>query len=130
MRSFEDGAERPFIHLVDGGVSDNLGLRGIIDAFEQIELSAGFQRALRIDQLRRIAIFVVNSLSDPATDWDRHERPPNDVPTSFVLPPEAVDRLRAAAGELIRPAPDFQRLVGDISQAKPPQPMAPPIHIR
>ena len=35
----------------------------------------------------------------------------NQQPTSFVLPPEAVDRLRAAAGKIIAASPEFQRLL-------------------
>jgi NTE family protein len=38
----------------------------------------------------------------------------NQQPTSFVLPPEAVDRLRAAAGTIILASPEFQRLLTDI----------------
>ncbi|HEX7273044.1 MAG TPA: patatin-like phospholipase family protein, partial [Casimicrobiaceae bacterium] len=37
----------------------------------------------------------------------------NDLPTSFVLPAEAVDRLRAAAGKIILDSPDFLRLLKD-----------------
>jgi NTE family protein len=42
-----------------------------------------------------------------------------NLPTSFVLPPADVDRLRAAAGKLLRDSPDFQALVWDISGAPP-----------
>jgi NTE family protein len=35
----------------------------------------------------------------------------NRQPTSFALPPEAVDRLRAAAGTIIADSADFQRLL-------------------
>ena len=38
----------------------------------------------------------------------------NEQPTSFVLPPEAVDRLRAAAGTIIMASPEFQRLLRDL----------------
>ena len=38
----------------------------------------------------------------------------NQQPTSFVLPPEAVDRLRAAAGTIILDSPEFQRLLKDV----------------
>jgi NTE family protein len=38
----------------------------------------------------------------------------NQQPTSFVLPPEAVDRLRAAAGKIILASPEFRRLLKDI----------------
>ena len=38
----------------------------------------------------------------------------NEQPTSFVLPPEAVDRLRAAAGRIVLASPDFQRYLKDL----------------
>ena len=38
----------------------------------------------------------------------------NDLPTSFVLPPEAVDRLRAAAATIMLDSPDFKRLLQDL----------------
>jgi NTE family protein len=38
----------------------------------------------------------------------------NLQPTTFVLPPEAVDRLRAAAGTIISESPEFQRLLKDV----------------
>ena len=46
---------------------------------------------------------------------DRAERDYlNQLPTSFVLPPEAVDRLRAAAGTIVMESPEFQRLMKDV----------------
>jgi NTE family protein len=47
----------------------------------------------------------------------------NQQPTSFVLPAEAVDRLRAAAGTIIMASPEFQRLLTDVGAkivAEPP----------
>ena len=38
----------------------------------------------------------------------------NQQPTTFVLPPEAVDRLRKAAGTIIRDSPEFKRLLRDV----------------
>ena len=38
----------------------------------------------------------------------------NQLPTSFVLPDEAVDRLRAAAGAALLNSPDFQQLLSDV----------------
>jgi NTE family protein len=37
----------------------------------------------------------------------------NQLPTSFSLPPEAVDRLRSAAGKIILASPDFQQMLKD-----------------
>jgi len=191
--AYADSAKRPYIHLVDGGVSDNVGMRGVLDALQLFEAlhSAGLPTPL--DHVKRIVVLVVNSLSSPPTNWDATEQGPgavdvllkatgvpidhysyeavellkdisarwetarrlrdlaqcstqpdspvctairvpeakiyaidvafpqlkdkaefdylNGLPTSFVLPPEAVDRLRAAAGTIISTSPEFHRLL-------------------
>jgi NTE family protein len=196
LSDYRDGARRPYIHLVDGGVSDNLGMRGVLDALEILETFHDLGAPTPLDRARRIIIFIVNSLSTPPTDWDKHERAPgtlqvlvkatgvpidhysyeavellkdtmarwrtmrqlrnstaftpgrdpvadatlrvpdaeiyaidvsfqqlqdknelkylNKLPTSFHLPGEAVDRLRAAAGKIILESPEFQRLRNDV----------------
>jgi NTE family protein len=207
MRMFEDSADRPYLHLVDGGVSDNLGMRALLEVMEGAE--AG-RRIRYLEGVKRIVIVIVNSLSQPVVDWDRSERPPsdvailikaagvpidrysyeavellkdliarwqtarairassafvggsnpllarasdvpdievfpidvsfsadpdageraylNDLPTSFVLPPEAVDRLRASASRILWASPEFQRLMTTLhaSVPVPPKPPAAP----
>jgi NTE family protein len=207
LQAFQDSAHRPYIHLVDGGLADNLGMRGALEALEAVEALQLTGQPTPFDHVRRIIFFVVNSRSSPRTNWDEVEHAPGDVellikatgvpidhysydaveqlkdtiarwqtmrrirqlaslpgnrdpelmqlanapnidvyaidvsfpalkdkaefeylnnlPTSFVLPPEAVDRLRAAAGRLIRESPDFQRLLKDagatlIADPQPP----------
>lgn len=213
MRAFQDGANRPYLHLVDGGLSDNVGMRAVLEGFQQIEASTSYRGASMIDTVRRIAIFVVNARSNPSTDWDQSEWPPGDlqiilkaagvpidrysyeavellkdmvarwqlarelrssgafanagnsalartaanVPnidifpieisfealhdaderaylmnltTSFALPPEAVDRLRAAAGQVVRESADFQALVRAMGATGKPPPQPPSINVR
>jgi NTE family protein len=202
MDAYRDGANRPYLHLVDGGVSDNLGVRGVLETMETLEASRALRRSVQIEKVERIVVIVVNSLSVPRTDWDRRERPPNDFmillkatgvpidrysyeavellrdivarwdtinelreagafanagnsalaravdvpkldlfaidvsfgghpdpaeraflnesPTSFVLTDEQVDRLRAAAGEILRSSPEFRRLLDDIGVVRRP----------
>ena len=50
------------------------------------------------------------------------QTPEPDLPTSFVLPPEAVDRLRAAAATVLIESPDFQRLLKDVGATIVPAP--------
>ena len=38
------------------------------------------------------------------------------LPTSFALPAEDVDRLREAAGEILRNSRDFKRLLKDLEE--------------
>ena len=195
-QSFRDSIQRPYLHLVDGGVSDNVGMRAVLDALEVLEALHDAGQPSPLDGARRIIVIIVNSLSSPPTNWDQSENPPgtldvllkaagtpidafsheaiellrdtaarwqtlrrirnspayaankdpavaaalrvppaeiyaidvsfprlkdkaeldylNQQPTSFVLPAEAVDRLRAAAGTILMDSPDFQRLLKDV----------------
>jgi len=204
LQAYRDSVHRPYLHLVDGGVSDNVGMRGVLDAMEVLEAlhEAGLPSPL--DSVRRIIVFVVNSLSSPPTKWDESYSPPGTVdillksagtpidafsfetiellrdtaarwqtlrlirdspayaankdprvaaalrvpaaeiyaidvsfsalkdkaefdylnlqPTTFVLEPEAVDRLRAAGGTIILDSPEFKRLLKDLGGTLVTQP--------
>ena len=43
--SYLDRTRRRYIHLMDGGISDNLGLRGV---YERVLLAGGIENALRV----------------------------------------------------------------------------------
>jgi NTE family protein len=74
--------------------------------------------ALRVPQAEIYAIDV----SFPRLK-DKAERSFLDQqPTSFVLSPEAVDRLRAAAGTIIMESPEFKRLMMDVGARLVPAP--------
>lgn len=196
LRAIGNGAETPFLHLVDGGVSDNLGMRGVLDVLTLFEALHEAGQKTPLDHVKRIVVFVVNSLSSPRNDWSKSEDAPgpiavllkssgvpidrysgeqveqlqdiearwrlyrrirdtatfanpndpaavlvrnapgaelyaidvsfaalndaaeraylNELPTTFVLTDEQVDRLRAAAGRIIADSPDFKRLLADL----------------
>jgi NTE family protein len=64
--------QRQYVHLLDGGLSDNLGLRGALDramAHEEYTRIPGVPPTLP----RRIAIIVVNAHTDADYGWDSHE---------------------------------------------------------
>jgi NTE family protein len=193
LEAFADREHRPFLHLVDGGVSDNVGMRGVLDVLATFEALHTAGQPTPYDHVRNVFVFVVNSLATPPNDWDLHENPPavfdvlikatgtpidrysydtvetlrdiqarwaaqrevrdaikpygalaeklgtvmrspditirvvdvsfsvlpdkaerdylNTLPTSFVLPDEAVDRLRLAAKNAILVSPEVKRLI-------------------
>ena len=79
MEEFTDGTNRPYLHLVDGGVSDNIGARGIMDALEELAISADFAREKGIDAMRRLVFVVVNARSASTKDWQKDESPPGSI---------------------------------------------------
>ena len=68
--------DRPYIHLVDGGVADNLGVRPVLETLEELAVSMAFRKEVGSAGIRRIVLIVVNARSAPKTDWDRSETPP------------------------------------------------------
>jgi len=207
LEQLDNASEDRYFHLVDGAVSDNLGLRGVLDFLEAFEALRLAGKPTPLDHVRRIIVFVVNSASSPSFDWNEREDSPggvsilvktagvpvdryasesiellrdidarwaaqrairnspafnkdkdpavaglanapnadiyaievsfqvlsdpkerdylNQLPTSFALPADAVDHLRAAARQIILASPDFQQLlkamdghvVGGVSKA-------------
>ena len=79
MQAFQNSEDRPYIHLVDGGVADNLGVRGVLEALEELVASSKFRDEVGFGDIRRIVLLVVNAHSAPKTDWDRHESPPGFI---------------------------------------------------
>ena len=182
-------------------------MRGVLTLIELMDALKQAGVPTRLDKVKRIAVFVVNSISSPKTDWDQQEKPPglmnlllkasgvpidhfsyeamellkdkqtrwqsarrlrnsetlaassdpkiaqdlhspdvdiysidisfaalkdksefaylNELPTTFSLPDESVDRLRAAAGTIINDSAEFQRLLNDIGAKPVPKPSSP-----
>jgi NTE family protein len=67
--------------------------------------------------LPAIQFSVVNVSFDELPDAEERRYLLN-LPTRMSLPPEAIDRLRAAAGRLLRDSPAFQNLVREIGAAR------------
>ncbi len=195
MMALEDREERPYLHLFDGGLADNLGLRAMLDGVLRYDGIVKTLDALGMNKTRKVVVILVNAetaldvessrkmqtptfaaslsaatsvplqrysfetvalLKDRLKDWERQsyeyecgpdaqqterrintsngaeckgvdfhfievnfsEHPDPDerdylkrLPTSFVLTDDAVDRLIAAGGLVLRNNSEYQRLI-------------------
>jgi len=87
-------------------------------SYEQVELLRDFVRALQgirgLDgQPLAIEFYAIDINFDAIADPEE-KRYFRNLPTSFVLTDEQVDRLREMAGRLLRQSPDYQRLLRDL----------------
>lgn len=99
---FGDGANRPYIHLVDGGISDNLGMRSVLDAIEVMDALQSVGLPTPLDHIRRIVVLVVNSLSTPKEEWDKSESPPGTMEILVKAAGVPIDHYSYEATELLR----------------------------
>ena len=187
MVSLEDREARPYLHLFDGGLADNLGLRALLDGVLRYDGITKTLQALGMEQTRKVVVILVNAetaldvdssqhletptflasvnaatsvplsrysfetvalMKDRLDEWERqsyeeecgsapskagsnckgvdfhfievnfseHMDPAERdylkrLPTSFVLPDEAVDRLITAGGQILRNNLEYQRLL-------------------
>jgi NTE family protein len=76
MLPFLDSEKKPYIHLVDGGVADNLGLRA---ALERVTLMGSPWTTLKyakMENVHKIVFVVVNAETETSDKWDRWEKVP------------------------------------------------------
>jgi NTE family protein len=174
---------RQYAHFVDGGITDNLGLRAI---YEIIEISGGakafVEGKLKHKPPPHLVVISVNASTDPEPQMDVSNKQPslketisamsdvqlhrynvatmelmdksltrwakelstpgrpvtpyfvqvgfrdikepqklrffNQVPTSFSLSDEQVDKLIATGRKLLRNNPEFQRLVATLGETR------------
>jgi NTE family protein len=76
LQAFADHENRPYLHLVDGGVSDNVGMRGVLDVLSTFEALHAAGEKTPYDHVRNMVVFIVNSLATPPNDWGTRENPP------------------------------------------------------
>ena len=102
LEELDDAVEDPYLHLVDGAVADNLGLRGVLDSLETFEALKTTGEATPLDHVRRLIIFVVNSVSTPRTDWNMAENPPGTLSILTKASGVPVDRYASESVELLK----------------------------
>jgi NTE family protein len=101
LKSFGDAKDRPYVHLVDGGVADNLAMRGILNIFDEIEALRLVGAPTPLDRVRRVVVVVVNSLSTPKTDWDKRESAPGPIDILLKVTGVPIDHYSYEAVELL-----------------------------
>jgi NTE family protein len=81
--SYAGSAEsrRNFIHLIDGGVADNIGLREPLAAIANLNNSWSVLRLINLDKVNKLAVIVVNAATDPAHPRDATPKVPGLVDT-------------------------------------------------
>lgn len=77
QRSYLDGPRRRFIHLYDGGITDNLGLRGAVDGAIERGSATDALQDFRMENVRRIAVILVDAQVEAEFGWDATERSPS-----------------------------------------------------
>jgi NTE family protein len=85
VHSHLDANARRFIHLVDGAVSDNLGLRNMLDRVTLAD-PAGWMSLYGLQNVRRLVQIVVNAqVGASVTEIDQNPDVPDSRSIAFGI---------------------------------------------
>ncbi len=101
IRSYKKSKERPFIHLIDGGVADNIGLRGPYHAVSTIDSSWSVLRMINLDKVEKVLVIVVNAKTDPDTKMDQKESAPSWKDVLMTVATDPMDNYSFETIELL-----------------------------
>jgi len=101
LQSYADPG-RPYVHVFDGGLSENLGLAEVIRAFEILKVSPDEAVLPSLRRARKIVVIAVNALRFPEVDWDRRDAPPDTDTLSDQMWSIPVDRITLDGVEQVR----------------------------
>ena len=108
-----DRKKRPWIHLVDGGISDNLGLRAF---YNTVNLMGDPHRAfaeLRHGDVRRILIISVNANASPTSEWTFERAAPGLTEVIGAITSDQIGRYSTDTMEIV--GTSFKRWAEQIS---------------
>jgi hypothetical protein len=74
-----DVKDRPFVHLLDGGLSDNIGLRGPYVALSGQDSAWSVFTKINQGTVRRVLVITANARTGRDPGWDKRESPPGIV---------------------------------------------------
>jgi NTE family protein len=129
QRSYLDARGRPYIHLVDGGLVDNLGLRSLLD---RSQAEGGLRRALRrVAQapIQKLVIIAVNAERDPTENIDTQSEVPGTLQVMDALLFGTGGRATQETLELLRDTVQAWRRELRSSNAEGRDPFAPDAQI-
>ena len=85
FQKYSDSKNRPYIHLIDGGLTDNLGMRSLLDMTEMYPEKILTNKILQ-NNIRHIVVINVNAQNQVSSNLDKTAAVPGfrDVVSSIV----------------------------------------------
>lgn len=118
-KSYED-PRRPFIHVIDGGVSDNIGLRGPTAAITSNDSPWSVFNKVNPrqfedpDKIERVVVIVVDAKPRSRPELDEKAKPPGLISVLAAAASRPVSNYSTDSVELLRgPFREWDKVAGD-----------------
>jgi predicted acylesterase/phospholipase RssA len=109
---------RPYIHLVDGGVSDNLGLVPVVRLLRQDEQGRKQIRMLRDGTIKKFVIITVNAKCRGNAEWDLKAKLLGLLPVLLRASTTPMENFSEAQIEYLRLLIDHENTVHELRKER------------
>jgi len=118
LHSYMDVTNHQYIHVVDGGVSDNVAVHPFIDYLLTIPLSPSRRQEMQQSRARKIVMISVNAYAQHDRDWDRHEEAPGSLKTATIAAGHTLDQRSLETSDYFKDGlnrlPEMVKLPSDV----------------
>jgi NTE family protein len=88
----------PYIHLMDGGLADNIGLRAVYDMYIRSDIRSRINNG----RIKTMLIIVVNAKAEKLEEIDQKEYPPNLLTVGYKTSTISMDNYSFDTIEMIK----------------------------
>lgn len=113
-----DSKEKPYFHLIDGGVADNLGLRAIEESISAVGNMWTAMKMTGREKVHKVVFFIVNAEKRVDDSWDKIEYVPPFAAMLSSYSSIAISRYNLETVALLRES--FERWTREIREGRCP----------
>jgi len=101
-QEYLDKKAHPYVHLLDGGIADNIGMRGPLVGLESNDLPWSIPNKINNGKIKKLVVIIVDAKTRPKNSFDKSASPPGALTvldTTATVPLDnysfdTVERLR------------------------------------
>lgn len=118
LESYQDKEQRKYIHFVDGGITDNIGLRAYYDILEIVGGPKIFFAKTHEKRANKIVMIVVDASTSPVYGMGKTNKQPSMEKTMSAVSGVQLHRYNTASIDLVETA--FHKWADELSTPENP----------
>jgi len=118
LKSYSDKEQRKYIHFVDGGITDNVGLRAVYDVIELFGGPKNYLTKTHRAKQNKWVLITVDASTTPVYEMDETNKQPSLENAMSAMSGVQLHRYNAASIDLVQTA--FHKWAEDLSTPENP----------
>jgi NTE family protein len=121
LRTYQE-TDRRYVHLLDGGVADNIGLRGPLTSIRSGDVDWSVLRKIGLEEIKKLVVIVVDARNEVKSGFDKSPNAPGTLAVVNAIATTPLDNYSFDSIELLqdilRRRDDAQRRQPDLHQVQ------------